>query len=228
VRPATEEDLEAVERRTRAVLEREFTATVEGPFGEYTLTRGRGRVHVRVGQQDRPVMDVYAERAALRDPDPQRLLPVPVTVCPASERSCFPVTGKESPGDRPHLFDTVTDSLLYLASATMTAQPLGAAFLDSVRGQGLALGTATVESPIGPLDCVVVAEGPDDLAALDGAEVEPGDSEADHGELCVDPRGLVVLAPGDRFSQVTPWTSLRTSVTSTRETYPYPVRSLPS
>ena len=224
VRPAGGDDVETVRRRSRAVLEREFTATVVGPFGEYTLTRGRARSHVRLGPQDRPVLDVYADQAALADPDPQRLLAVPVTVCPHAERSCFTITGNESPGDRPHLFDTVTDSFVYVASAAMTAQARGPAFLDAVRGQGAALGTATVESPLGALDCVVVVEQPADLATLEGTTVEAADRRADHAELCIDTRGLVVLAPGELLSPATPWTSLRTSTSGDPDPYPYPVR----
>jgi hypothetical protein len=228
VRPASEDDLEAVASRSRAVLDRQFTATVEGPYGEYTLTRGEARSHVRFGLQDSPFVDVYADQSALADPDPQRLLAVPLTVCPHSERTCFTITGTESAGDRPHLFDTLTDSFVYVASAAMTAQTRAPAFLDSVRGQDLALGTATVESPLGTLDCVVVTDDPGRLAALEGQEPSPPGAAADHGELCVDPRGLVVIAPGEALSAATPWTSLRTSTPSGQEAYPYPVRPFPS
>ena len=220
--------MDAVARRTRAVLGRQFTATVSGPFGEYSLTRGRDRSHVRFGPQERPVLDVYADQAALADPDPQRLVAAPLTVCPHRERSCFTLAGKESPGDRPHLFDVLTDSLVYLAAGAMTAQAQGPAFLDAVRGQGAALATATVDSPLGALDCVVVAESASDLTALEGTRVEPGDSTADHAELCIDRRGLVVLAPGQLLSPVTPWTSLRTSTPRRQDAYPFPVRPYPS
>ena len=70
---------------------------------------------------------------------------------------CRP-TGDERPGDRPHLFDTLTDSLLFQASAVMSSQELAPAMLDEVRSQGAATGVAEVDSPIGPLDCVVLVE----------------------------------------------------------------------
>jgi hypothetical protein len=228
VRPANEADLAAVERRSRDVLERELTATVEGDFGEYEVARGHDRVRVRFGTADRPILEVYAERSVLADPDPERLLSVPLTVCPYSERTCIAVTGKESPRDRPHLFDTITDSLVYVAAAAMTSQGSGPAFLASVRGQGLGLGTATMSSPVGTLDCIVVAQGPDELAALDGVRVQPGDRDASHGELCVDPRGLVVLSPGAAVSPVTPYTSLRTAAPTGLDRLPFPVRPYPS
>ena len=228
VRPATEGDVDTVASRARAVLGREFTATAGAPFGEYTLTRGRLRSHVRFGPQERPVLDVYADQAALADPDPQRLMAVPLTVCPHAERSCFTLTGKDSPGDRPHLFDVLTDSLVYLAAGAMTAQTQGPAFLDAVRGQGVALATATVESPLGALDCVVVAQSAPDLDALEGTQIKPGNSTAGHAELCIDRRGLVVLAPGQLLSPVTPWTSLRTSTSHGQDAYPFPVRPYPS
>ncbi|GAB3436744.1 hypothetical protein GCM10027517_07260 [Phycicoccus ginsengisoli] len=228
VRPAGEDDVESVARRSRTVLERPFTATVQGPFGEYTLTRSPARSHVRLALQDRPFLDVYADRTALADPDPQRLLVVPLTVCPHAERSCFTITGKEPAGDRPHLFDTLTDSFVYIAAAAMTAQARGPAFLDSVRGHGLVLGTATVESPLGTLACVVVTDDPGTLAALEGEKPSAGGGAADHGELCVDRRGLVVLAPGEALSSATPWTSLRTGASDDSAGYPYPVRPYPS
>jgi hypothetical protein len=90
------------------------------------------------------------------------------------------------------------------------------------------VGTATVESPLGRLDCAVVTESGADLTALEGAQLKPGDSSAGHGELCIDPRGLVVLAPGELLSPVTAWTSLRTRTSAGHDTYPYPVRTYPS
>ena len=222
VRPSTDADATALAARAETVLRRSFTVTAVGVLGEFELNWTPTHARVLFGVRGNTYLEAHSTPDSTATPDREAVLRGPLTVCLHQEGECTRITGDEDSGDRPHLFDTVTDSLVYQASATMTAQAGVPELLDEVRGQG-ATAVTTVESPIGPLDCVVVVEDATGITPLEGRPLEPGSSESDHTVLCLDARGLVVLSPTASFLPLTAYTSMRPEVPPGFDQLPFAV-----
>ena len=78
----------------------------------------------------------------------------------------------------------------------LEAQLKSDAALDQILEEGFATSVSTVESPVGPWDCLVHGPEPRHVEALVGTEVvadEPGRVVKGFASWCVDQRGLVVL-----------------------------------
>jgi hypothetical protein len=229
VRPARDGDLDALSTRARAVRARTYTATAIGVFGVYEYAQDARHARVRFGTGDDTVMEMHGDHTTRPASSPEDLLSAPMTVCRHSGRECVRLTGEDDPGDKPHLFDTLTDSLVFQSAAAMASADLGPALLEDLQVPDLTLGVARVDSPAGPLDCAVATAGPGALADLEGQPLDPGRQAADSDRtaLCVDARGLVVMSPGS-FVPVTAYLSLTTSVQEGFDTVPFPVRPYPS
>jgi hypothetical protein len=229
VRPAHDGDLDALAARARAVRARTYTATAIGVFGVYEYAQDARHARVRFGTGDDTVMEMHGDHTTRPASSPEDLLSAPMTVCRHSGRECVRLTGEDDPGDKPHLFDTLTDSMVFQSAAAMASADLGPALLEDLQVPDLTLGVARVDSPAGPLDCAVATAGPGALADLEGQPLDPGRQAADSDRtaLCVDARGLVVVSPGS-FVPVTAYLSLTTSVQEGFDTVPFPVRPYPS
>jgi hypothetical protein len=89
------------------------------------------------------------------------------------------------------LADTVVTAYALLAAQLASDEPL-----DDILEEGFATSVATVESPIGNLDCLLHAPPDSDVQDLVGTEVvasPDGSVEEAFVSRCVDARGLVVL-----------------------------------
>ncbi|GAA2161465.1 hypothetical protein GCM10009845_11480 [Pedococcus bigeumensis] len=225
VRPATDADVSALQARAETVLRRTFTVTAVGGLGEFEMNWSPTHARVLFSVRSQVYLETHSTPGSTAPPEREAVLRGPLTVCLHQEARCTRITGDEDPGDRPHLFDTMTDSLVYLASASATAQAAAPQLLDEVRGPGATAALTTVESPIGRLDCVLLVEDAAALDRLEGKPLEPGSSESDHTVLCLDARGFVVVSPGASFLPLTAYTSMRPDVPAGFDRLPFAVHA---
>lgn len=225
VQPATEKDLAVLETRARLPLAMEYTATALGAFGELELAQDGPHVRVSFGAGDNAIVEVHASRGRPPRTDLEAVLGGPMTVCLHQERECVALTGDEEPGDKPHLFDTIIDGLLAQASMMTAVREYAPAALLAARREGAVAGVATVDSPVGQLDCALLVEAADTLNGLEGAPLDLESAERTYAALCIDARGLVVVSPHSSFMPLTAYTSLRPTVDGGVDRLPYPAHA---
>jgi hypothetical protein len=204
VRPATRSDLTRLRDRTAALNETSWTGVLDG-YGA-TMSVSPGHVRVDMG---------FAEWHFEAKGPP---LQTPYVLC--LEEGCVRVGTDPDTGGGPHVFNNDLDSMTFTWLVALSAQWDG--------GAGMTLDeptlSAVVDSPVGPLDCLVAG---DDAAALDGAAVEDADATGDEAAapFCVDQRGLVQQVAGDGFFGMRmPYLSWRNGVDEGFDTYPFPVQ----
>jgi hypothetical protein len=125
----------------------------------------------------------------------------PFVVCSVADDSCTAV-GQEQPSNGgPHLFDNGMDTFVLTAGTIVRAQGSVAGVLLATDVEEASM--ATVDSPTGPLDCLVsggAAHLHEQLEgralALESDPVQRDDREP-LSTTCVDERGLVVLTVTD-------------------------------
>lgn len=203
VRPATDADVEAVRTRVEARNSTSWTAE----WDELGMTLSISPQHVRAAMGQ---AEWHFEPGA----EPMKSSYV---IC-VDEDGCLRI-GTDATADGPHLTNNYLDSMTFLIQGMLLAQR---------RGEELALedpmAFAVVDTPIGPLDCLV--QGPrEKLDALEGASVllETDPLEAALAPFCVDPRGLVTLTD-DLFTPAVFYSSWREGVAENHDAYPSPLR----
>lgn len=203
VRPATAADVAAVRAR---VLARNATSWT-GVWDEMGATLSVSPEHARVEAD-------YAEWHFESDRTPFESTYV---MC-VGEDGCVRI-GPYAKTDGPHLTNDFLDGTTFLLQALLLAQQAG----EEVRLEDRMV-FAAVDSPVGPLDCLVQGT----QKRLDTLEGAPVASEVDPlratlAPLCVDQRGLVTFT-GDPFSPAIFYASWREGVADDHDTYPGPVR----
>ena len=180
VRPASEELIAELRARVDARNQTSWTAVEAGSGAVIAYTPD----HVRVSWG---YVDLHLDAEALHD------LVAPFTVC--DEAACHDVDPEVdgSEDDVPALPPTAG-----AAYASVQAQQVSEEDLADVLNEGI-VSVARVESPVGPLDCLVHAESKKEVEHLPGADlvVGSGSMHEPWASLCVDQRGLVVLGLGE-------------------------------
>jgi hypothetical protein len=179
VRATTDEEVDALRDRAAGLASRDWTAT-DATYGmEISYTPTRARVSIE------GMLDAYT--------DPRnRSEEWEMVIC--DDEGCSHV-GPDTEVDAPHLTGSFSDAMIYTglgAIRSQTRPPLGL-------GEHTAL--ATVDSPVGPLDCVVTGARARDVEvdALEGLALtlDPSAVDPDEGPfllpVCVDSRGLVII-----------------------------------
>jgi len=140
------------------------------------------------------------------------------------EHECVRVTGDEAPVGKPHLFDSLTDSALMQLVLLETSQDVAFDLFDGARKEGYAVGTGIVESPVGVLDCALVAETATALRALDGDRLNLASAgDRTWTAACVDARGLVVVTGDSALPQLA-FDDFRPGTDARLDAYPAPVK----
>ena len=202
VRPATEADVAAVRER---ILTRNATSWT-GVVDQWGFTLSVTPTHVRAD---------FGEGVELHL-DPNR---EPYVLC--AEGDCLRI-GPDAEVEGPHVTNNFLDSMTFVTQSLVYWQRRdGAARLVDP------MVAATVDSPVGPLDCLVRGQSQEDLDDLDGASAVPDlDGSPVVGPrsapLCVDQRGLVTRTE-DVMTPLIVYSSWREGVEGDIETYPAPV-----
>lgn len=229
VREAGDDDLASLESRARAAQGRDYTTTVETFFGPSEFSHTRTHDRLRIGDASGWAFEVHVEpfRAGDKGDGAFGMTRRAAVVC--GHQECVRVTGAENPAGRPHLFDNLTDSALMQASILVGLQESAVdLFHHFTRREGFTIGTATVASPVGPLDCAVAAATPSDLSAMEGKVWQIDSSRDSETALaCLDARGLVVLTTDMAFPVVA-YQAFRPVTDPDLTRYPYPVRAYSS
>lgn len=202
VRPATDDDVEAVRAR---VLARNATSWT-GVLDEMGMTLSVTPEHARVDAG-------YAEWHFEPGGRPSESTYV---MC-VDESGCVRI-GPDAETDGPHLTNDFLDGTTFLLQSLLGAQEA----VEEVRLQRRMV-FAAVDSPVGPLDCLVRGTQKR-LDTLEGARVA-GElpMQSTLVPLCVDQRGLVTIVGGS-FSPAIFYSSWREGVADDHDTYPGPVR----
>ena len=148
--------------------------------------------------------------------DPSR---EPYVLC--AEGECVRI-GPDAEVKGPHVTNNALDSMTFVVQSLVYWQRHDGAvrLVDPMV-------RATVDTPVGPLDCLVRGQSEDDLDDLEGASAvpDPDASPADGPRLapwCVDQRGLVTRTE-DVMTPVILYSSWQEGVDGDIETYPAPV-----
>ena len=206
VRPATRDDLTRLRDRTAVLNETSWTGVLDG----YGATMSVSPEHVRV---DMGFSEWHFDST-------EGPFDTPYVLCVREEKVCIRVGKDADPGDSPHVFNNDLDSMTFTWLVALLAQR-DAGAEDVSHDQTLL--AAVVDSPVGPLDCLVSG---DDPADLEGAAVgeEDGTDEA-AAPVCVDQRGLVQqVSDGGLFGMRMPYVSWHQGVDDGFDAYPFPVR----
>lgn len=202
VRSATEADVAAVRSRVLARNATSWTAVLD----EMGVTLSVSPEHTRADAG-------YAEWHFEPGGPPSESTYV---MC-VDESGCVRI-GPDAETDGPHLTNSFLDGTTFLLQSLLGAQEA----VEEVRLQRRMV-FATVDSPVGPLDCLVRGTQKR-LDTLEGARVAgelPMQSML--VPLCVDQRGLVTILGGS-FSPAIFYSSWREGVADDHDTYPAPVR----
>ncbi len=181
VRPAADPALEELADRVRALNETSWTAEL-GPR-PITLVYTPELVRAEMVSSD-----VYMDPRSITDRES------PLTVC--TETCVETSLAVENPGAEGGSIPEEFSAVLYALSAQVTVDQL----VDQVRDYGRAF-LATVDSPIGALDCFLVGpEGttPEDIEGED-LVLDPA-SDGFTPAVCADERGLLFSPPGGNLA----------------------------
>ena len=89
---------------------------------------------------------------------------------------------------------------------------------------GAPLAVARSASPVGPLDCLLVARDEPHVMSLEGRAARLWGTSPDTAALCVDVRGMIVVAPPGSSSLPPFYTALRAGADRAVSTLPLPPR----
>ena len=146
-----------------------------------------------------------------------RPLRSPYVLC--VQGACVRVGSDADAGGSPHLFNNDLDSTTFMLQLVLATQAGG------VEPHGPTV-LAAVDSPVGPLDCLVSGESKGDLLALEGQAVARLDAtqagESEVIPVCVDQRGLVTTLVWSDFSPPSLFSSWSEGVSATTTPSPRP------
>lgn len=217
IRRATDGDVATMGRRTRAVLARDWTMEL-GPG--VTVAHHRGQTRLRVSQRGAWDLEVLVPPAPAAQQGWSAIDRRPATICSREAGSCLRLplaTGSDSP------VLGISTQLAWMEAVTRVAlQESGPQALPPAR-PGSPLGTARTESPVGRLDCLLVARNEQHLMSLEGRAARLWGADLDAAALCVDVRGMVVVAPPGMMAPFTSfYTALRAGADPTVGKLPLP------
>jgi hypothetical protein len=200
---ATDAEVQALEDRVSAFNETSWT----GVLGGYGATMSVTPRHVRVGMG-------FGEWHFDTVGSPFK---TPYVLCLHDEEQCVRV-GKDAevPEGSPHLFNNDLDSMTFTWLMALGTQRAG---LASPTGDPPVL--ATIDSPVGPLDCLVDGL---DAAELDVDALASLMTSTQESVICVDQRGLVQLSTGGMLGAQGQYTSWHAGVDDGFDEIPYKVR----
>lgn len=224
LRPATDDDVANLRGRAGAAARRDFTATVESFFGPAEYAHRSDHARLRFGAGGSTALEVHVEplRPGEKGKGVFGLGGRAAVLCLGDE--CVRVTGDEDPEGKPHLFDNLSDSALMQLALLESSQEVSFDLFEGARKEGYAVGTASVESPVGVLDCAVAAETSTALRALDGEPLGLGSAgDRTWTATCVDARGLVVVT-GDSAFPLVAFHDFRPGTDADIDSYPAPVK----
>lgn len=196
VRAATADDVLELSERVDGLAATAYTVQV--PAMGIEIARSPEHVRVSTGAGTPDVYELHLDPRATGG----GLFDIgPFVVCSVADDSCTAV-GEEQPSNGgPHLFDNGMDTFVLTAGTIVRAQGSVAGVLLATDVEEASM--ATVDSPTGPLDCLVsggAAHLHEQLEgralALESDPVQRDDREP-LSTTCVDERGLVVLTVTD-------------------------------
>lgn len=221
VRPATAEDVDSLRQRVVDLNESTYTAAL--PLMGFEIASTPDHVRVRFGEDAPGGFDLHL------DPDASsESFFGPFVMCSADDGSCVEV-GEDGPqgGGGPHMFNNGMDTVIFWASGIVSTQN---ELPDLLPASPEDVSVTTVESPAGTLDCLLTGSTPEQRTRLEGT---PVDEEADPvvrdgdpdplSTLCVDERGLVVVALPSLATGVVPYGSVEPGVPDGFDEHPDPV-----
>ena len=205
VRPATREDLARLRDRTAALNETSWTGVLDGYGATLSVSPDHARADLGFGEWHFDTKGAPFE--------------TPYVLCLHEEEQCVRVGKDADSGGGPHMFNNDLDSMTFTWLVALSAQ------WDGGAGTSLdePLLAAVVDSPVGPLDCLV----PGDDAAVSRvlARVDGWTTRTEGAPFCVDERGLVQqVSEGGLLGMRMPYLSWREGVDEGFDEYPYPVR----
>jgi hypothetical protein len=218
VRAATEDDL--VELRER-VDELDASAyTVQVPAMGLEVARSPEHVRVSLGDAWELHLDPEAAGEELFDIGP-------FVLCSRDDDTCTEVGEDREGGGGPHLFNNGLDTLVFTAGTLVQTQESAAAWLGSTDPDGASV--AVVDSPAGPLDCLLAggragqhARLEDQLVDLDADPFSSG-RRRPLSTTCLDERGLLVLTLPSLLAPVVPYASFEEGVPDDFDQHAEPV-----
>jgi hypothetical protein len=218
VRAATEDDLLDLRERVDKLDASAYTVQVP----TMGLEVARSPEHVRVSLGDGWELHLDPDSAG------KELFDIgPFVLCSLDDDTCTEVGEDLEGGGGPHLFNNGLDTLLFTAGALVQAQEAAAVWLRSTDPDGASV--AVVDSPAGPLDCLLTGGREGQHARLEGRPIELDADPFSSGRrrplstTCLDERGLLVLTLPSLLAPVVPYASFQEGVPDDFDQHAQPV-----
>jgi hypothetical protein len=205
VRPATRADVARLRARVKARNRTSWTGVVDVLGAEVAVSPRHARVRAGIAEWH-------------FEPGVTPMRP-PYVLC--VQEACVRVGKDADSHGLPHLFNNDLDWTTFTLQVLLAAQWGG---VGPVPLDGSTV-SAVVDSPVGPLDCLVSGEQ-EYLSGLEGAKVGiNAEDDVEGPPFCVDQRGLVQQVDGaGLFGIQMPYTDWHEGVMDDIDDYPFPVR----
>ncbi len=231
VRAATAADIEVLRGRMADLAATSYTTRV--PAMDLEIAHSPEHLRVRIGGAWTGGYDVHLDPGAMGE----EMLDIgPFVVCSLDEDGCTEVGRDRKTRGGPHMFNNGLDTLIFTAGTIVQTQDVVADGLGRTPAKGTSL--AVVDSPAGPLDCVVTGGTAAQHARLEGRAIDLSADPFSLGRraplstICIDEHGLVVLALPSLLAPVVPYTSFEEGVPDGYDEHadprPYGTTSSPS
>ena len=219
VREARPADVTSLRTRTRAVLERDWTMEL-GPGS--VLAHHHGETVLRVGQPGAAWdVEVHLPAVPVALQGWTAIARRPGTICSRKAGVCLRLPIPQRPG-APSL--EIAAQMVWMEAVGRVALQESAVELLPPAGVGAPpIGVARTDSPVGPLDCLLLARDEPHLMALEGRAARLWGASPDAAALCVDVRGMIVVAPPGSSWLPPFYTALRAGADPTAGTLPLPL-----
>ncbi|MBD3924029.1 hypothetical protein IEZ26_05305 [Nocardioides cavernae] len=211
VRPATATDVDDLSRRVADLAGAAYTVTV--PTMDLQIARTAQHVRVTIGGAWTSGYELHLDP---RDAGEELLDIGPFVLCSLADDSCTEVGEDRESGGAPHLFNNGLDTLVFTAGTIVQAGTVAADELRRIDPDSASV--AVVDSPAGPLDCLVTGGRARQHARLEGRAVDLDAPPFSLGRqpplttTCVDEHGLVVLSVPSLLAPVVPYSSFEDGV----------------
>ena len=229
VRPATPADVEELRRRVSDLAAMSYTAVV--PTMGLEIARTTEHVRVTIGGAWTDGYELHLDPRAAGE----ELLDIgPFVLCSLAENTCTEVGEDRAGGGGPHLFNNGLDTLVFTAGTLVQTQEAAGHELGLMGHRGASV--ALVDSPAGPLDCLVTGGSAQRHVRLEGRPVDLDAEPISLGRrpplstTCIDEHGFVVLSVPSLLAPVVPYTSFEDGVPDgfDQHTEPVPYGTSPS